>query len=158
MQLAAKIAAAVPQELFKKCKDKLEARWKLAKTWREKRHNVVRALSRATLSRNSAQEHARQTSAAGRAEIVAAQADNAALHAELGMSFKVAAQRQHDGPKATFNAQTILRDLEVRCRSLNAGAENLGRNTLTAATWDSSRAAAAQCFAGRSASTSSASC
>jgi DNA polymerase III epsilon subunit-like protein len=99
----------------------LAARAKRTATWREKRKNLQRALRRAAAARDDARALASSSAADARA----AEADNAALHAELGESIKVAAQRKHEGKRAPFTFRTILRDLMVRFRSLNSGAANV---------------------------------
>ena len=62
---------------------------------------------------------------ANAAELETMDVDNTALHAELGESVKVAAQRQGAGARAAFTFQTIHRDLMTRQCSLNSGAANV---------------------------------
>ena len=99
----------------------LAARSKRTATWHTKRKNVQRALRRAAAARDEARTLASSSAADARA----AEADNAALHAELGESIKVAAQRDYEGKRAPFTFRSILRDLFVRFRSLNSGAANV---------------------------------
>ena len=99
----------------------LAARSQRTATWAAKRKNLQRALRRAAAARDAA--HALASSSA--ADARAAEADNAALHAELGESIKVAKQRDYEGKRAPFTFRTILRDLLVRFRSLNSGAANV---------------------------------
>ena len=99
----------------------LAARAKRTATWHTKRKNVQRALRRAAAARDAARTLASSSVADARA----AEADNAALHAELGESIKVAAQRDYEGKRAPFTFRSILRDLFVRFRSLNSGAANV---------------------------------
>jgi DNA polymerase III epsilon subunit-like protein len=100
----------------------LAARAKRTATWQAKRKNMQRALRRAANARDEAHAHAESSAADARA----AEADNAALHAQLGESIKVAKQRDYEGKRAPFTFRTILRDLMVRFRSLNSGAANVG--------------------------------
>ena len=77
----------------------LAARAKRTTTWATKRKNLQRTLRRAAAARDDARALASSSVADARA----AEADNAALHAELGESIKVAAQRQHKGKRAPLH-------------------------------------------------------
>jgi hypothetical protein len=99
----------------------LARRSKAAATWTRKRNNITRQLKRS----NAAREREAARAKAAAAEVQSAAADNAALHAELGESVKIAAQRQAGHANAQFTFQTVLRDLRVRQNSLNSGAGNL---------------------------------
>jgi hypothetical protein len=99
----------------------LALRSKRAATWTRKRNNISRTLKRSTAGRD--REAARAKAAA--AEVQSTAADNAALHAELGESVKIAAQRQAAHANAPFTFNNVMRDLKVRQHSLNSGAGNL---------------------------------
>ena len=90
-------------------------------TWTRKRNNLSRTAQRRTADAKREVERA-NTSAA---ELQAMEADVSALSAEVGASFKVAAQRQGSHKNAPFAIGTVLRDLRVRRESLNSGAGNV---------------------------------
>ena len=99
----------------------LALRSKRAATWTRKRNNISRTLKRSTVGRD--REAARAKAAAAEAQSTAA--DNTALHAELGESVKISAQRQAAHANAPFTFNNVMRDLKVRQHSLNSGAGNL---------------------------------
>ena len=102
-------------------KRELATRAKRTATWAQKRHNAARSLARA----RAAREKERERADAHAANADAAAADCAQLHAELGMSVKVAEQRKHHGSRSAFTFGVVYRDLMVRQRSLNSGAANV---------------------------------
>lgn len=99
----------------------LAERSKRAATWTRKRNNISRTLQRSDAARD--REAARAKAAV--AEVQSTAADNTALHAELGESVKIAAQRQAAHANAPFTYNNVMRDLKVRQHSLNSGAGNL---------------------------------
>ena len=88
----------------------LARRSKAAATWTRRRNNITRQLKRS----NAASEREAARAKAAAAEVQSTAADNAALHAELGESVKIAAQRQAGHTNAQFTFQTVRRDLKVR--------------------------------------------
>jgi len=103
----------------------LATRSKRIAKWTRKRNHASRKHQREVAARELAEEEAQSS----KADALAMQQDNDALHAELGERFRVAKQRQHDGARTAFTYQTVLRDLRVRQNSLNSGAKNVRRVT-----------------------------
>jgi DNA polymerase III epsilon subunit-like protein len=120
IQQRAQAKSRLDQQVAAHAKE-LATRAKRTTTWHTKRKNLQRTLRRAAAARDDA----RALASSNAADACAAEADNAALHAELGESIKVAAQRKHEGKRTPFTFRTILRDLMVRFRSLNSGAANV---------------------------------
>jgi hypothetical protein len=87
---------------------KLAARTKCAETWRNKRHNQLRATERLRVGREAAQGQVREQ----KVELRELTTDNDALHAEVGDRIKVSQQRMYEGSRTPFTYKTILRDLQ----------------------------------------------
>ena len=105
-------AAETQPSLTRAHERELAARSKRAATWSRKHQNMARALQRAAAARNRERERADTSEADARA----LDADISALQAELGVSFKVADQRQGSGARGAFSFKVIHSDLQVRAR------------------------------------------
>lgn len=124
VRMAEQRGTAAQQQLSDAHANELAARSKRTKTWQGRRSNIMRAVLRLAQASTDARKLARETAAAARVEVAAAEANCAALHAELGETFKVADQRACKGPRAPFVPRVILRDVRTRMLTLNAGAKN----------------------------------